>query len=97
MEYVQTVTGIGREEVYVQATNKPTSTSARTNTEQYLDRFRQHSRGKLVLTIDYADKADLIRGTYEQSRAKAYVPYVGPVGLDRLQMNSGYEPGCRSF
>ncbi len=96
-EYVQTVTGIGREEVYVQATNKPTSASERTDTEQLLDLFHQNSRGKLVLTIDYADQANLIRTVYEQSRVRGYVPYVGPVGLDRLQMNTGYEPGCHSF
>ncbi len=94
LEYVRTVTGIGREEVYVQATNKPTSASERTNTEQLLDLFRQNSRGKLVLTIDYADQAGLIHTAYEQSRAKAYVPYVGPVSLDRLQVNTGYEPTC---
>lgn len=93
-EYVQTVTGIGREETYVHATDKPASTSERASTEQFLDLFHQNGRDKLVLTIDYADQADLIRSAYEQSRAKGYVPYVAPVTLDRLQMNTGYEPTC---
>ena len=96
-DYVQTVTGIGREEVYIQATNRPTSASERTDAESLLDIFRQNSRGKLVLTIDYANQADLINTAYNQSRVKAYIPYVAPVGLDRLQMNVGYEPTCRSI
>ncbi len=93
-DYVQLVTGIAREEVYVQATNKPTSQAARAITEQSLDLFRQNSEGKLVLTVDYASKPDLVRTAYEQSRTKGYVPYVTTVNLDRLQMNRGYEPMC---
>ena len=92
--YVRLVTGIGREEVYIQATNRPTSQSARSQTEKYLDLFHQYSRGKLVLTVDYANRADLVRTTYERARAKGYIPYVTGVDLDRLQMNSGYEPTC---
>jgi cysteinyl-tRNA synthetase, unknown class len=93
-DYVQLVTGIAREEVYVQATNKPTSPVARATTEQNLDLFRQNSQGKLVLTVDYASKPDLVRMAYERARAKAYVPYVTTVNLDRLQMNRGCEPAC---
>ncbi len=92
--YVRLVTGIGREEVYVQATNRPTSQPARSQTEKYLDLFHQYSRGKLVLTVDYANRADLVRTTYERARVKGYIPYVTGVDLDRLQMNSGYEPTC---
>jgi cysteinyl-tRNA synthetase len=93
-EYVQTVTGIGREETYVHATNTPTSISERASTEQFLDLFRQNSHDKLVLTVDYADNANLIRSVYERSRAKGYVPYAAPIALDHLQMNTGYEPIC---
>lgn len=93
-DYVKTVTGIAREEVYVQATNKPTSTATRLITEQMLDRFKEHSRSKLVLTVDYTNRPDLIRTTYQRSREKGYVPYVASVGLDRLQLNKGYEPTC---
>jgi cysteinyl-tRNA synthetase len=93
-DYVQLVTGIAREEVYVRATNKPTSPSARATAEQYLDLFHQNSQGKLVLTVDYANKPDLVRIAYERARAKAYVPYVTTVDLDHLQVNRGYEPTC---
>ena len=93
-EYVQTVTGISREETYVHATNKPASISERASTERFLDLFHQNSHGKLVLTVDYTDNAALIHSAYEQSRAKGYVPYAAPITLDRLQMNTGYEPIC---
>jgi cysteinyl-tRNA synthetase len=95
-DYVRLVTGIGREEVYVQATNRPTSQSARAQTEKYLDLFHQNSLGKLVLTVDYANRTDLVRTTYERARAKAYIPYVTGVDLDRLPLNPGYEPGSCS-
>lgn len=96
-DYVRLVTGIGREEVYVQATNRPTSQSARAQTEKYLDLFHQNSLGKLVLTVDYANRTDLVCTTYERARAKAYIPYVTNVDLDRLQMNSYYEPGSQGL
>ena len=93
-DYVQLTTGIGREEVYVQATNKATSQSARASTERYLDHFLHTSQGKLVLTVDYANRADFVRIAYERASAKGYVPYVTNVDLDRLQLNHGYEPTC---
>ena len=93
-DYVRLTTGIGREEVYVQATDIPTSQSARASTEKYLDLFLHNSRGKLVLTVDYASRTDLVRIAYKQARAKRYVPYVTDVGLDRLQLHRGYEPAC---
>ena len=92
--YVQLTTGIGREEVYVQATDIATSQSARASTEKYLDLFLHNSRGKLVLTVDYANRADLVRIAYERAWAKRYVPYVTNVNLDRLQLHRGYEPTC---
>jgi cysteinyl-tRNA synthetase len=93
-DYVRLVTGIGREEVYIQATNMPTSPQERANAERYLDLFLQESRGKLVLTVDYANHADLVRTAYERAQAKGYIPYVTGVGLDHLQINPGYEPMC---
>ncbi|HTK12083.1 MAG TPA: MJ1477/TM1410 family putative glycoside hydrolase [Ktedonobacteraceae bacterium] len=93
-DYVHLVTGIGREEVYVKAMNKPTSDAARARTEQRLDLFRQGSRGQLVLTVDYTDQADLVSEAYEQSQAKGYVPYATTVNLNHIQTNADYEPDC---
>jgi len=88
-DYVRLVTGIAREEVYVQATDIPTSQAARAQAESYLDLFLQS--GKLVLTVDYASRPDLICSAYRLARAKGYVPYVTDVGLDRLRT----DPGCQ--
>ena len=93
-EYVRLVTGIGREETYVYATNQPTSNEARIDIERNLDIFRCHSRGHLVLTVDYATKKNLIRTAYKRAYAKGYVPYVTDVRLNQLQINHGYEPVC---
>ncbi len=92
--YVRTVTGIGREEVYVHATNKPASPGERSQAEQHLDLFRRNSRGQLVLTVDYATSANLVSSAYQQAQAKGYVPYVTTVGLNSLRVNPGYEPKC---
>ncbi|HLG60703.1 MAG TPA: MJ1477/TM1410 family putative glycoside hydrolase [Ktedonosporobacter sp.] len=93
--YVRLLTGIGREEVYIQATNQPTSAVMRNTVEHNLDFFRQNSRAGLVLTVDYATNADMIRIAYEHAHAKGYIPYVTQVALDHLQINAGYEPVCR--
>ncbi|HZO71724.1 MAG TPA: MJ1477/TM1410 family putative glycoside hydrolase [Ktedonobacteraceae bacterium] len=94
-EYVRLLTGIGREEVYVQATNQPTSSAVRAAVEHDLDIFRQNSQAGLVLTVDYATNAAMIRTAYEHAYAKGYIPYVTQAALDHLQINAGYEPGCR--
>jgi cysteinyl-tRNA synthetase len=93
-DYVADVSGIGREELYVQATNLPVSRADRASAEATLDLFRQQSRGHLVLTIDYASQPELVRSAYEHARAKGYVPYVTDVALDRMRLNQGYEPVC---
>jgi cysteinyl-tRNA synthetase len=94
-DYVALLTGIAREEVYVEATNQPTTASARARVQADLDRFLQHSRGPLVLTVDYADRPERVRECYERARAKGYVPYVTTVDLDRMRVNPGFDPVCQ--
>lgn len=96
-DYVRMVTGIAREEVYVRATDEPTSEMEQRQVERYLDLFRQQSRGQLVLTVDYASEQALIKDAYERARARSYIPYVTDVELDRLQLNAGYEPICQPW
>jgi cysteinyl-tRNA synthetase len=88
-DYIRLVTGIAREEVYVQATDLPTQQSERLQVEGDLDRFL--SRGRLVLTVDYASRPELVCSAYQLARAKGYLPCLTDVGLDRLPRN----PGCR--
>ena len=95
-DYVAEVTGIAREEVYVRATNRPTSSVERARAEAYLDSFRQRSRGNLVLSVDYTDRPELVREAYERAGARGYVPYVADVELDRIRIYRGFEPVCPS-
>jgi cysteinyl-tRNA synthetase len=95
--YVRTLTGIGREEVYVQATDAPTAPADTAGAEAALQTFRQSSRGHLVLTVDYATQPSLIRTAYTRSRAQGFVPYVSDVALDTLRVNPGYAPTCSAY
>jgi cysteinyl-tRNA synthetase, unknown class len=96
-DYLAEVTGIGQEEAYVAATNKVRSSAQRAAIEAELNLFRQTSRGRLVLTVDYADTDKLVQDAYQRSRAARFVPYVTDVELDRLTINPGYEPTCHPF
>jgi endo-alpha-1,4-polygalactosaminidase (GH114 family) len=61
----------------------PTST-LHTSTEQYLRQLAvARSRGKVVLTVDYAVQPDNVARVYQVSRALGYVPFVGPRALNR--------------
>lgn len=96
-DYVALVTGIGREEVYVRATNQLTSPAERATAEAYLNLFRQRSRGRLVLTVDYANRPDIVSAAYAAARARGFVPYVTDVSLNRIPVNPGYEPVCTAI
>jgi cysteinyl-tRNA synthetase len=95
-DYLTVTTGIGREEVYYADTNQATSSGAQRDVEANLDLFKRGSRGRLVLTVDYADRADLVADAYRKSQAKGYVPYVTSVGLEGMRVNRGFEPSCSS-
>ncbi len=96
-DYVRTLTGIGREEVYVQATDAPTTPDEMTAAEADLQTFRQSTRGHLVLTVDYATQPNLIRMAYTRSRAEGFVPYVTDVALDTMRVNPGFAPTCSAY
>lgn len=85
-DYVRLVTGIGREEVYTRAMDHQTSATEQARVERWLDLFLYNSRGKLVLTVDYATQLDLICRTYRLARARGYVPYVTQATLDHLSL-----------
>lgn len=49
-----------------------------------------HERGAFILTVDYALEPDNVAAAYERSRARGFVPFVGPRALDRFL--PPYEP-----
>jgi len=90
VNYLNALTGIGREEVYFEATNIQTSINQREAIETYLDLVV--AENKLVLTVDYCNKQEYIDEAYTLAKEKGYVPYCTTVELDSLTINEGYNP-----
>lgn len=91
-DYLDTVTGIGIEDIYYGYSRdhqaSPADWTARR--EAILDRWVE--AGKLVLTVDYTSRPEQIADAYERSRGRGYVPYVADRSLGRLRINAGFEP-----
>jgi cysteinyl-tRNA synthetase len=88
--YLNALTGIGREEVYFEATNIRTSKYHRDEIETYLDQVV--AKNKLVLTVDYCNKQEYVDEVYALAKEKGYVPYCTTVELEHLTVNEGYAP-----
>jgi cysteinyl-tRNA synthetase len=90
--YLDSVDGIGQEDVYYgyDDDDRPTPPHVTAEIERDLDLFR--AAGKLVLTVDYAAAPAHVDDAYAKSQAKGYVPYVTVRDLDRLVVNPGHEP-----
>lgn len=91
-DVVGAITGIGREETYVAATDVKVPAAQRRAVERWLDVVKAKSQAGLVLTVDYASSARLASDAETSARAKHYVPYVTNVDLDRL--SSRPAPPC---
>jgi cysteinyl-tRNA synthetase len=102
--YLNTVNGIGQEDIYYgyDEDGIATPSDVTAELESYLNLFRDD--GKLVLTTDYPfsqsedephfDNETLtkIDNAYSQSKANGYVPYCTIRNLNYLTINPGYEP-----
>ena len=90
--YLDTVDGIGQEDLYYgyEADDQATRPSVTAELERHLDLFREAD--KLVLTVDYASTRAHVADAYARARAKGYVPYVTVRALDELTINPGHEP-----
>ncbi len=88
-DYVQTMTGIGAEDVWYND-NISQSSSYTSEVLQNLDVFR--SAGKLVLVVDYVTQITKVDDFYQKALAKDYVPYATQRTLDVLTINAGHEP-----
>jgi len=88
-EYVQVVSGIGKEDTwYDDDTPQPDSYSQ--EVIEYLNVFSQ--AGKLVLVVDYVTETDLIDSFYLLAESNGYVPYSTDRELDRITINPGHLP-----
>ncbi len=91
-DYLETVTGIGVEDLYYgyPRDHEPSPadwSAARTEV------LRQWvAADKLVLTIDYTAKPEQIADTYHRALQNGFIPYVTDRSLGRLRINPGFEP-----
>jgi len=79
-EYIQAVDGLGIEDVFYLAHDKPAKM-------KWCEENRQNAlaikrAGKLVLGVDYAKTPACIADAYARQRALGFVPYVTVVSLD---------------
>lgn len=90
--YLDSVDGIGREDIYYgyEDDDVMTPPDVTAELEGYLDLWR--GAGKLVLTVDYATTPAHVDDAYAKSLAKGYVPFVTVRDLDQLIINPGHEP-----
>ena len=91
-DYLETVTGIGVEDLYYgyPRDHNPSPPEWTAERETILDQWV--GAGKLVLTIDYTRIPEQIDDAYTRSRARGYVPFVTVRSLGQLIINEGYEP-----
>lgn len=88
-DYVRTVTGIGREDVFYDDNAKVPAADWK-NTVRDLKRFS--AAGKVVWTIDYATQRSKLDDFYFRSEARGFVPYAATRELDELLTHFGHEP-----
>ena len=90
--YLDSVDGIGQEDIYYgyEGDDVMTPPAVSTELERTLDLFK--NAGKLVLTVDYATTPSHVDDAYTRSQAKGYVPLVTVRDLDQLIINSGHRP-----
>jgi len=91
-DYLETVTGIGVEDLYYgyPRDHTPSPPEWTAEREAILDRWVD--AGKLVLTVDYTRRPEQIDDAYARSRARGYVPFVTVRSLGQLIINKGHEP-----
>jgi cysteinyl-tRNA synthetase len=91
-DYMETVTGVGVEELYYgyPRDHEPSPPEWTAEREAILDQWV--AAGKLVLTIDYSGKPEQIDDAYARAQARGYVPFVTVRSLGLLIINEGHEP-----
>jgi cysteinyl-tRNA synthetase len=91
-DYLETVTGVGVEDLYYgyPRDHTPSPLEWTAEREAILDQWV--AAGKLVLTIDYSRLPEQIDDAYTRARARGYVPFVTVRSLGQLIINEGHEP-----
>lgn len=88
-DYVQTVSGIGKEDLFYDGNRRQPASEVRWSVNQ-LDRFKE--AGKPVLVTDYVTQRDKIDAFYRKAEVHGYIPYATRRDLDVLTINRGHAP-----
>jgi cysteinyl-tRNA synthetase, unknown class len=88
-DYVQTITGIGKEDLFYDD-NTPQPVTYTREALGYLDTILR--AGRVVLVTDYPTQAALIDDFYDRTAQKGYIPYATVRDLDVLTVNPGHAP-----
>lgn len=91
-DFLDAVNGIGVEDLYYGYPRDHEASPADWTAEREAILDQWVAAGKLVLVIDYTDKAEQIADAYARSAARGYVEYVTDRSLGRLRINPGFEP-----
>lgn len=91
-DYLETVTGIGVEDIYYGNLHDHQASPADWTARREEILHQWVDAGKLVLTIDYTSKPEQINDAYTRSRANGFVPYVADRSLGRLRINADFPP-----
>lgn len=91
-DYLETVTGIGVEDLHYGYPRDHEASPADWTAEREAILDKWVAAKKLVLTIDYTVKPKQIADAYKRSLERGYVPYVTDRSLGRLRINKGFEP-----
>lgn len=89
-KYLPAIDGLGMEELYYRATDRACTQSW--CAENRAEAAAVGSAGKLVLAVDYANRAANIADAYTRARAAGFVPYCTVVALDVMRVNPGWDP-----
>jgi cysteinyl-tRNA synthetase len=91
-DFLETMTGIGVEDLYYgyPQEHQPSPADWTAEREVILDQWV--AAGKLILTIDYSGYPEQIADAYARSHVRGYVPYVTDRSLGRMRVNEGFEP-----
>ncbi len=82
--YLQAIDGLGMEELFFQATDKPCVESW--CAENLADARAVRAAGKLVLAVDYATDAEHVRIACDRYRQDGFAGYVTTRDLDRISL-----------
>lgn len=86
VDYLKAIDGIGQEEIFYGYDNKDNRKTPQKETDAFLKQLAvAKTAGKVILSIDYAGKKELVDDAYAKNAAAGFIPFVADHrGLDNV-------------